>query len=354
MHTHAVIFNIAETADGDTRALQPQELYKTQQYETAVYRSELAARLQELGCEIERGEHGQPESKGFTHEYLEASSPRRQQITNHLEENGFSGPEAAQIAAHKTRSAKLDLTKDEVQAQHLAAAYVHGNQPQQVTADAQQRQCVNLQPEQSRQVAQSAIKFSTERNMEREAVADEYALLRDALRHGMGTTRLPEVRADFGHRVELGELIEVERKLGIPGRKFTTPAMQGYEREIIEKMRQGQGNREVLANGEVRGSVQANHGHLSTAQRQAVTDVLENRDQIAALEGVAGGGKTTSLAAVQEAAVRAGYEVEGLAPTSRATQKLGEAGKETETMQRHLTRGDRASNGQKRASGPRP
>jgi ATP-dependent exoDNAse (exonuclease V) alpha subunit len=67
-----------------------------------------------------------------------------------------------------------------------------------------------------------------------------------------------------------------------------------------------------------------------------------------ALEGVAGGGKTTSLAAVREAAVSAGYEVEGLAPTSRAAQKLAEAGMGTETLQRHLTRGDRADDGQKR------
>jgi ATP-dependent exoDNAse (exonuclease V) alpha subunit len=58
--------------------------------------------------------------------------------------------------------------------------------------------------------------------------------------------------------------------------------------------------------------------------------------------------KTTSLAAVREAAVRAGYEVEGLAPTSRAAQKLGEAGMATETLQRHLTRGDRADDGQRR------
>ena len=69
LHTHTVIFNIAETADGTTRALQPQELYKTQQYATAVYRSELSARLQQLGYEIERGEHGQPEIKGYTREY---------------------------------------------------------------------------------------------------------------------------------------------------------------------------------------------------------------------------------------------------------------------------------------------
>ena len=31
LHTHVVVFNVTETADGNTRALQPQELYKTQQ-----------------------------------------------------------------------------------------------------------------------------------------------------------------------------------------------------------------------------------------------------------------------------------------------------------------------------------
>src|SRR5215469_11174558 len=45
LHTHVVFFNVTETEDGGTYALQPRELYKTQQYATAVYRSELAARL---------------------------------------------------------------------------------------------------------------------------------------------------------------------------------------------------------------------------------------------------------------------------------------------------------------------
>jgi ATP-dependent exoDNAse (exonuclease V) alpha subunit len=143
-------------------------------------------------------------------------------------------------------------------------------------------------------------------------------------------------------------LIEVERRPGLAGRAFTTGEMQGYEREIIERMRSGQGNREVLADGQVRQQVEANHPHLSVSQRRAVEDVLENRDRMMALEGVAGGGKTTSLAAIREAAVSAGYEVKGLAPTSRAAQKLGESGMETETLQRHLTRGDRADDGQKR------
>ncbi|HSZ01274.1 MAG TPA: MobF family relaxase [Terriglobales bacterium] len=84
LHAHVVFFNLTETDDGDTHALQPRELYKTQQYATAVYRSELARRLKELGYEIERGESSQPEIKGYSKEYLEASSPRRQQIEQHL------------------------------------------------------------------------------------------------------------------------------------------------------------------------------------------------------------------------------------------------------------------------------
>src|SRR5271163_4141940 len=122
LHTHAVVFNVTETADGNMRALQPRELYRTQQYATAIYRSELAARLRSMGYEIERGAHGQPEIKGYTREYLEASSPRRQQIVERLEEQGRRGAGAAQIAAHRTRDAKQPLSVDEVRAQHQRLA----------------------------------------------------------------------------------------------------------------------------------------------------------------------------------------------------------------------------------------
>ena len=64
LHTHAVVFNLTTMADGRPRALQPRELYRTQQYATAVYRSELATELMRLGYEIERGASGQPEIRG--------------------------------------------------------------------------------------------------------------------------------------------------------------------------------------------------------------------------------------------------------------------------------------------------
>jgi ATP-dependent exoDNAse (exonuclease V) alpha subunit len=124
--------------------------------------------------------------------------------------------------------------------------------------------------------------------------------------------------------------------------------MQGYERELIERMKQGQGTRDVLADGKVREQTMQEHAHLGVSQRNAVETVLTSRDQMIALEGVAGAGKTTSLVAVREAAERAGYHVEGLAPTSRAAHKLAEAGIETQTLQRHLAHGEQPDNGQKR------
>src|ERR1700712_4933787 len=61
LHTHAVIFNVTERADGSTRALQPQSLFQSQQFATAVYQSELTLRLSQLGYEIEPGRSGAPE-----------------------------------------------------------------------------------------------------------------------------------------------------------------------------------------------------------------------------------------------------------------------------------------------------
>ncbi len=118
LHTHAVIFNVTERDNGQTRALQPQELFASQRVATSVYRSELAMRLQGLGYELERGKHGQPEIKGYTKEYLEASSPRREQIKDHLREMGIDGAGAAQVAAHRTRDSKELLSPGEVLERH--------------------------------------------------------------------------------------------------------------------------------------------------------------------------------------------------------------------------------------------
>jgi conjugative relaxase-like TrwC/TraI family protein len=347
LHTHVVFFNLTETEDGGTYSLQPRELYKTQQYATAVYRSELAARLKTLGYEIDRGDSGQPEITGYSEAYLAASSPRRQQIEEHLAKENQRGADAAQIAAHKTRQPKLELSQEEMQQRHQQMAEAFGNQPARAVAAATGRQS-RIEQDSPRTTAQSAVTFSKERNLERDAVVDERELLRDALRRSMGQATLADVKTEFERRVNGGEFIGREQKANSPSRAFTTQEMLDYERDTIQIVRDGQNKHEAFVSLDTRREIEKDHPHLSDSQRAAVDQILSSRDQVMALEGVAGAGKTTSLSAVRQSAEREGYAVEGFAPTSRAAQKLAEAGIESRTLQSHLTQGQEENHGQKR------
>ncbi|MHB8755105.1 MAG: MobF family relaxase [Candidatus Acidiferrales bacterium] len=347
LHTHVVFFNLTETEDGETYALQPRELYKTQQYATAVYRSELAMRLKELGYEVERGKSGQPEIKGYSEEYLIASSPRRQQIEEHLAKENQRGADAAQIAAHKTREAKAEISREEMQRRHREMAEAFGNEPERVIGVARER-ALQADRDAPHTTENSAVTFSKERNLEREAVVEERELLRDALRRSMGEATFTEVRSEFDKRVGAGEFIGVEKRPGAPGRVFTTQEMIDYERDTIQVMREGQNKHSAVVSVGTQRAIEKDYPHLSENQRAAVEQILASRDQITALEGVAGSGKTTSLTAIREAAEREGYKVKGFAPTSRAAQKLSEAGIESSTLQRHVARADEQRDGQKR------
>ena len=339
LHTHAVFFNVTQTDDDRTYAIQPREIFKSQRYATAVYRAELASRLTDLGYEVERGLSGQPEIRGYTAEYLAASSPRRRQIEDHLEAQGRQGAAAAQVAAHQTREPKLDLSHDEVQARHKAIARTFGDQPTQVVARAEQRQA-REHDQAPRISAPVAVTYARDRNLEREAVVDERALLQDALGRGMGDVRLHEVRQEFASRLATGEFVEVEPPRASPARAFTTQAMIDLEQETVLAMRAGQGQHEALATPQTVQSLERDHPRLSERQHAAVEQILASRDQVLALDGVAGAGKTTVLAAVRDAVERQGYQVEGFAPTSKAAQQLAEAGIPSVTLQRHLIQRD--------------
>jgi conjugative relaxase-like TrwC/TraI family protein len=349
LHTHAVLFNVTERDSGQTRSLQPHEIFVSQRYVTAVYRSELALRLEKLGYELERGKHGQPEIKGYTKEYLEASSPRRGQIKDHLREQGFDGAAAAQIAAHHTRDRKELLSREEVLRRHQELAAQYGHQADRVVAQARRHgECQN-QTREPMMSAQRAVTWARDHVFERSAVQDRRAILESALARGMGETTYASIQQEFERRVRTGEFREIAHSGA--DRQFTTTEMIRMEREIIARMQEG--NRRtfsdpMLVSPQVRTTTEDRHPELSAAQRSAVDDILISRGKIIGLDGVAGAGKTTALSVIREAAVIEGYHVEGFAPTSRAAQKLAEAGMETSTLQKHLARGEQPDTAQRR------
>lgn len=334
LHTHVVFFNMTETRDGEFRAIQSKELYRSQQYGTAVYRAELAWRVRELGYDLQAGKNGAPEIKGYSREYLEANSPRSQQIQEHLKEAGLSGAGPAQIAAHRTREEKLPLDRSDVKALHRAVAEAHGNQPSRVAHEARERG--PAQTHEPARHAHAAVTYARDKSFEREAVVDHRDLMKEALKHASGKAPSEHVSKAFDERIKRGDFVAVARdRPGSPSRQYTTPAMIANERRNIEHMRQGQDRFQPLVSGKIAAEA-AQSERLNESQRRVVSETLSNRDRVFAVQGVAGSGKTTALHEIRIAAQRDGYKVQGLAPTSRAASQLEEAGISSKTLQRHL------------------
>ena len=113
--------------------------------------------------------------------------------------------------------------------------------------------------------------------------------------------------------------------------------LEGNQRDYSDPM---------LVSPPVRIATEDRHPQLNTSQMQAVDEIFLSREKIVALDGLAGAGKTMTLAVIREGAEIEGYRVQGFAPTSRAAQKLGEAGIETSTLQKHLERGQQPDSGE--------
>jgi conjugative relaxase-like TrwC/TraI family protein len=273
LHTHAVIFNVTERDNGQTRALQPQELFASQRVATSIYRSELAMRLQGLGYELERGKHGQPEIKGYTKEYLEASSPRREQIKDHLREMGIDGAGAAQVAAHRTRDSKELLSPEQVLERHRNLAAQYGHQADKVVAEARAHEQRHVyEPD---RIAQQAVTYARDHLFERSAVLDRRDILEAALNRGMGETTYAHIRQEFSQRAARGEFRTVDH--GGAGQQYTTAAMLRMEREIVARMQEGNqrgASDPMLVDSHIRIATEDRHPELNASQRQAVEQIF--------------------------------------------------------------------------------
>src|SRR5215213_6665287 len=149
LHTHVVIFNMTQTEDGKVRSVESGELFNSQKLMTAIYRANLAEKLQALGYEIRVDPStGAPEIKGFTAEYLHDSSPRRQEVLTEekkirarMASEGKTVSDNArvkQVAARKNRRSK-NFDRDLMKTLSLELDVRHDYQAQRIVAEARER-----------------------------------------------------------------------------------------------------------------------------------------------------------------------------------------------------------------------
>jgi conjugative relaxase-like TrwC/TraI family protein len=323
LHTHVVVANMTLRPDGLWRGLDPVEIYRSQSFATAVYRSELAREAQSLGYSIEvTGADGRWELQGYTREQVMAFSRRRQDIEEALTRRGLNGAAAAQNIAHQSRLSKDQRGENELREEWRVRAREYGIKFQ--------RQHSAIEPA-SRVEVEDAVRFALAHNTEREAVIDRRALEAAALQHAMGRADLNEVRNESRRSQKRGQLLAVLSSEATAQTYFTTPEMIALERDNLDLMRVGQGRATPIAQPTEIQKWAADRGLLSD-QAEAAKITLTARDWLTAIEGRAGSAKTTTVGAIAEFAREHGYSVQGFAPTTRAVKSLSEAGVNARTI----------------------
>jgi conjugative relaxase-like TrwC/TraI family protein len=350
LHTHVVIMNLTKTEEGKIRSVQPLELYRTQQYATSIYRTHLAEKLQALGYQIEVDQRtGAPEIKGFSKEYLQESSPRREEVRKEaqemkarLEQEGAVVKEGAGLNQAAARANRLSKRYDhaEMRQRALEMDARYDNQAKRTVREAIERGGMRLSQDEITKRAQEAVTFARDNATEREAVTDMRKVMADALRRNVGLTTYEAVATELRQRIERGEFVEIirERK----PREATTQRMLEMEKSNIQTMLDGQRQHSSIVSSDARQTIDAiaerQQLKLNDNQRAALEQILTSRDQIIGLQGGAGTGKTTALSVLRQAAEKEGYEVRGFAPTTRATKQLAESDIQSETLQKFIRR----------------
>jgi conjugative relaxase-like TrwC/TraI family protein len=328
LHTHVVIANMTRRPDGEWRGLDPVEIYRSQNFVTAIYRSELAREVQQLGYRVKvAGQDGRWELDGYTREQVMAFSRRRRDIEQALAREGLAGAEAAQNLAHRTRLSKDHRDEGSLREEWRSRAQEYGIDVEHHLSQSRERGPIQFRyPEK----AEEAMRQSIDENSEREAVIDRRALEAKALQHAMGQADLHWIRAESERFQQNGRLIVAGDSVSLPRGAYATPEMIALERGNIELMRAGQGRVAAIgSSNEIRRWASRN---LLPDQYAVAELTLTSSDWITSIEGRAGAAKTTTVGAIRESAEDQGYTVYGFAPTTRAVKSLSEAGISASTV----------------------
>jgi conjugative relaxase-like TrwC/TraI family protein len=245
LHTHAVVFNVTETADGRTRAIQPFEMYRSQQFATAIYRMNLADRLQQLGYEIEVDKRtGAPEIKGFSAEYLQESSPRSSEIRQEaelmkarLEADGATVKEGAglkQAAARADRVGK-EYDRAAMRERVMEMEERYGYQAQRLYEQSIERGPLARSQEEEITRAREAVMSAREMAIEQGLDVDIRQVWTHALKEGTSLATFDAVKAEMGESVARGEFMglmrESQRSAEVTGRAVSVRPLDDHERE---------------------------------------------------------------------------------------------------------------------------
>ncbi|MCK6407138.1 MAG: relaxase domain-containing protein [Rhodocyclaceae bacterium] len=325
LHSHCVLLNVTQRADGTWVAIENQEVYRAQRELDAVYKSELACRVASLGYQLRATRDGF-ELAFVTDAQIREYSRRKEDVDRALAERGLTREQSTaaerETAALDTRDRKQTYDRealvDEWAARGAAVGLDRG-------IPAGPLDGLAASPEAS---AREAVAFALAHLGEREMAWKPAELQRVALGVAWGSASVADIKREAARLEASGEII---RKAD---GTLTTKQGQALERSILDAEARGRQAVPSLANVEdVRRELEGSKLKDNDKQFAAVVFLMTTQNRVVGVQGKAGTGKTTLLEQFRRQAEAAGYRIEGVAPSHSAVKALGEAGIPAQTLQ---------------------
>ncbi|RYG99222.1 MAG: conjugative relaxase [Alphaproteobacteria bacterium] len=330
LHSHALLLNVAVREDGSTGVVSSPKVFASKMTAGALYRTELAYRLeQDLGLPIrKRGAFFEVE--GVSKDLSESFSKRRFVIENLIRERGIVDAAGASRAAIETRSAKEDVSRSKLEVEWLKQGKLAGWSTIQAESLLGTRTRISPDIEGSVSAAVSRLVLDAAHFTRRE-------LLRAVAEEGQGRClSAGAARSSVDEALSYSpDLVRFLR----PGRetRFThRSVLDAEDRCFNASGNLSQKRTHEVDSLTVEREIQRSKS-LSQEQANAVRNLTRSSGDFAVLSGIAGSGKTSTLSTAARIWEAAGYEVQGLALSGRASRQLEQgAGIESTTVGKSL------------------
>jgi len=338
LHIHAFVINWTH-ANGKHYAGEFEEIVRQRPSLQAKFEARLAHTLQQdLGYGVERVQFRQSgklkagwELEGVKRATIEKFSRRTAEVEAHAEANGIRDAEAKGQLGKVTRS-KKDTGKSVEELRQEWQARLTQDEREQFSRLGQSEKQVERQrtAHKEREAAEASVKFALEHLLYRQSTVERHQVAGVALEHGV--TLKPEA---VEKAIDAAGVLK--RHLDANGSQrelITTREVLEAERRMITFARDGRGTKKAIGKTDY----EISRTWLNEQQQTAVRSVLESRDQVLAISGGAGTGKSSLMEEAAEGIQKHGKQVYTFAPSTGAKEVLQEKGFQNAQTVEHLLR----------------
>ena len=396
LHTHAVILNMTQRADGQWRALANDDVFRAYDAIDAVYKTELAKELRSLGYQIRVvDEKGNFELDHISREQILVFSERSRVIEEALASEGKTRATATtlekQIISLATRPSKDESDRAIIKQYWVEKSRASGIDfgPRSQLGDyAPDPQAPSHPPPSAPgeptlpphvTPAQAVVEYAIRHLTEREAIVTESQLIAVATRRAVGLASASDVRAEIARLVAVGRLVEAPAAYRIAAtpdgpalsaagwvhhvrteygrspsqarayvadairqgslvpveKRFTTTKALKLEKAILAIELAGRHQLTPIRDAQtVRTALEGTT--LNADQRQAVETIVSAQNRFVGIQGDAGTGKTfmvnKAVELIKGDSPGEGYRVVALAPYGNQVKALKAEGMEAHTL----------------------